>query len=132
MRTIQRTLKELRKQGRLCDIVERFISNDKVGAGVRGDLFHIFDIIALDRQKGIVGVQACGGDFAAHYRKITEDYGENAIYWLNCGGAIELWGWRKIKYKRGSKLMVWRPRVANITYEDFKGIYEPRINSTIG
>ena len=72
-----------------------------------------------------MGIQSCGDDFAAHYQKITEDYGENAIDWLNAGGRIELWSWRKVKYRRGGKLMIWRPRIKEIHFGDFKGIYEP-------
>lgn len=120
----QRTIKALKDQGRLCGIVERFIQNP-VSHGIRSDLFNIFDIIALDPARGIIGVQCCGQDFAAHYRKITEEYGDNAIEWLLCKGRIELWGWRKLLAKPGGKLRVWRPRVKEITFSDFKGIYEP-------
>lgn len=125
MSPTQRTIRELKNQGRTCGIVERFISNSNLGHGIRSDLFHIFDIVSLDSARGIIGVQTCGSDFAAHYRKITEEFGENAIEWLTCGGVIELWSWRKVKFKRGGKLMVWKPRIKEITFEDFKGIYEP-------
>lgn len=117
----QRTIRELKNQGRTCGIVERFISNTHLGHGIRSDLFHLFDIVALDSARGIIGVQTCGADFAAHYRKMTEEYGGNAIEWLECGGVIELWSWRKVKAKRGGKLMLWKPRIKEITLEDIAG-----------
>lgn len=116
----QRTIRALKQQGRLCDIVERFIANPKLGHGIRRDLFFIIDIVALDSSRGIIGIQSCGQDFAAHYRKITEEKAEFAIEWLNCNGKLELWGWRKCSYKRGGKLKVWKPRVKEITLEDFE------------
>ena len=115
----QRTIRELRNQGRLCGIVERFISNTSFGHGIRSDLFHIFDIVALDSARGIIGIQTCGSDFAAHLRKMTEEYGGNTIEWLKCGGVAELWSWRKCSYKRGGKLKVWKHRIKEITLEDF-------------
>ena len=118
MSPTQRTIRELKNQGRTCGIVERFISNSNLGHGIRSDLFHLFDIVALDTARGIIGVQTCGADFSGHYRKITEEYGANAIEWIRCGGVIEIWSWRKVSYKRGGKLKVWKPRIAEIKLDD--------------
>lgn len=115
----QRTIRELKNQGRTCGIVERFISNTSFGHGIRSDLFHIFDIVALDSARGIIGIQTCGADFAAHFRKMTEEYGHNTLEWIKCGGVAELWSWRKIKARRGGKLMLWKPRIKEIRLEDF-------------
>lgn len=117
MTPTERTLKLLREKYIICDIVERFCHNNKTPHGLRSDLFHIFDIIALSEEH-IIGVQSCGTDFAAHYRKITQRYRKNALLWLNCGGKIELIGWRKIKAFRGSKKMVPAPRIKQITRGD--------------
>lgn len=117
MTPTQRTLRELRGQGRVCGIVERF--NSHVGPhGIRIDLFGCIDIIALDPQRGIIGVQSCGSSFSAHRRKITEEKNQEAYEWLRCGGKLELWGWRKLKVKRGGKAERWVPRVMEITIED--------------
>lgn len=123
----QRTLKELRDQGRTYGRVERFVQRPGKPHGIRIDLFGFIDIIALDPERGIVGIQSCGQDFAAHYRKITEECAELAIEWLNCRGKIELWGWRRVKERRGGKAIRWRPRIKDITWEDFKGKHEPDI-----
>ena len=115
----QRTLRELRNRGRIAGIVERW--NQFAGPhGIRQDLFGFIDIIAIGPVGGgIIGVQSCGSDFAAHLRKITDsDCTTNAIEWLRAGGRIELWGWRKVKLHRGSKAMRWKPRIKEITLSD--------------
>lgn len=80
------------------------------------DFLGFGDIIAL-MPNGITAIQACGSDFAAHKRKILEN--EHAPEWIKSGGRLELWGWRKIKRKRGGKQMIWSPRVLEFTEKDF-------------
>jgi len=116
---MQRTLKAQRAQGRKCEVVERRIPIYGQAFSKSQDLFNIIDIIALDPELGIVGVQACGNDFAPHVKKITIEHAQDTIDWLEAGGALELWGWRKVKVKRGGKAMVWKPRVRVFTMEDF-------------
>ena len=115
----QRTLRELRGQGRIVGTVERW--NPYVGShGIRQDLFGFIDLIALDRDRGIVGIQSCGQSYAAHERKILDsECTENVVEWLRCGGKLELWGWRKLLVKRGGKAMRWTPRVREFTLGDF-------------
>lgn len=107
----QRTLKALREQGRICGIVERF--NHYAGPhGIRQDLFGFIDIICIDPEQGIVAVQSCGQSFSEHIKKMTEERGEIMSLWLE-HAPVELWGWRKVKVKRGSVAMKWKPRVAD-------------------
>lgn len=115
----QRTIRELRNQGRRCAIVERW--NQYAGPhGIRQDLFGIIDVLALDPERGVVGVQCCGSSYAAHYRKMTEERAEDSLEWLETPGtALELWAWRKIKLSRGGKAMRWRPRVYVFSKDDF-------------
>jgi len=115
----QRTIRELRSQGRVCAIVERW--NQFAGPhGVRQDLFGILDIIALDPERGVVGIQSCGESFAAHERKILIERAQETIDWLSTPGTVlELWGWRKVKLKRGGKAERWMPRVRTFTLSDF-------------
>lgn len=114
----QRTIRALRDQGMVCGIVERF--NPYVGPhGIRQDLFGCIDIIALDPERGVIGVQSCGQDFAGHRRKMLEERCQEVTDWLATPGTVfEVWGWRKLKLKRGGKAMRWRPRLARITIED--------------
>ncbi|XOV73812.1 MAG: hypothetical protein ACFHW5_11720 [Verrucomicrobiota bacterium] len=116
----QRTLRALREQGLICAIVEKW--NPYGGPqGIRQDLFGIIDVLALDPQRGIVGVQSTGNDFAGHMRKLTEQRAQECLDWLSTPGAVlELWAWRKVKAKRGGKLLLWQPRVAILQASDFK------------
>lgn len=112
----QRTLRELRGQGKICGIVEKF--NRFAGAhGIRQDLFGFIDIIALDRHEGIIGIQSTGSGFAEHKRKLLEQRNDECVEWLRCGGKVQLWGWRKVKLKRGGKAERWMPRVLDITID---------------
>jgi hypothetical protein len=112
---MQRTLKAQRELGRKVGIVERF--NPHCGPhGIRQDLFGFLDVVALDLSlPGIVGVQACGQDFASHVRKLTEERASECVWWLLAGGTIELWGWRKLKSNRGR----WTARRRDFTLADF-------------
>jgi hypothetical protein len=112
-------MRELRNQGRKVAIVERY--NAFVGPhGTRQDLFGIIDVIALDPERGVVGVQSCGQAFAAHERKLLEERAEECIDWLQTPGtALELWGWRKVRLHRGGKALRWQPRVREFTLADF-------------
>ena len=116
----QRTLRELRAQGRIVDVCERWIINPRHPAGgFRKDLFGFIDMIVLDPEQGIVAIQSCGQSFKAHLDKILDsECTEHVIEWLRCGGSLEVWGWRKLKIKRGGKAMRWTPRIRKITLDD--------------
>jgi len=114
----QRTLRELRRLGAICDKAEKF--NAYAGPyGRREDLFNFIDIVAL-YPSGITAIQSTGpSGHAQHRRSILEN--EYALEWLVCGGQIQLWSWRKVLVKRGGKLRVWQPRIEEITKEMFEG-----------
>ena len=65
----QRTLKANKDLHRDCGIVERW---QQYGGkfGIRQDLFGFIDIIAIDPEQGIVGIQSTGQDWAGHVTKI--------------------------------------------------------------
>ncbi len=119
----QRTIRELKNQGRVCAIVEKW--NAFAGPhGIRQDLFGIIDIIALDPERGVIGVQCCSGGMSTHYIKITEERAQETMDWLQTPGTVlEIWSWRKLKVKRGGKAMVWKPKIREITLKDL-GIKE--------
>jgi len=119
----QRTLKELRRQGCMCAIAERWIPNPKhPGGGFRKDLFGFIDVLALTPRGRILAVQSCGSSFSEHRRKLFGECRDVVAEWLNCGGLVELWGWRKVVKERGSKVRIWRPRVERITAETLKEV----------
>ena len=108
----QRTLKAQKELGRECGIVERF--NQYAGKfGIRQHLFGFIDIIAIDPKSEIIAIQSCGQSFSEHVYKLTEERNEIVTRWLKCA-RLELWGWRKVKLKRGGKAMRWKPRIADI------------------
>jgi len=111
--SVQRTLRKCREQGRYVDKVEWWNSY----AMRRVDAFNFIDILAIETDC-IVAIQACGQTgHAEHKRKIIDN--EYAKAWIEAGGKIELWSWRKIKKFRGSKMMTWQPRIEEISIEDF-------------
>ena len=121
----QRTIRELKKNGVVCGVVERWLSYARRPGqvpgprGVRQDFLGIIDIIALDPGQGVIGIQACGSSFAAHWRKLTEENAQASAYWLETPGTIlQVWAWRKVKKKRGGKAMVWKPRIEPVTLQD--------------
>ena len=115
--SMQRTLAVLKEQNLPYWIVERF--NRFAGKfGQRVDLFNIIDILVIG-EKNLIGIQACGSDFASHDRKILEN--EYAPKWLKAGGKIQLWGWRKIKKVRGKKATEWKVRLKDYNLNDFDG-----------
>ena len=124
----QRTLRELRRLGRICAITEKWqIIPGHPGGGVRKDLFGFIDVLVLDPSQGIIAIQSCGSSFSQHYRKITNsECTSNVIEWLRSGGKVELWGWAKVLVKRGGKARFWKPKVQVITEEDIFLIKERR------
>ena len=114
-----RTLNYLREQGWEADKVEQW--NSYAGEfGQRKDMFGFGDIVALG-DNSIFAIQSCGQAFSEHDKKITQDekVAPMALKWLQCGGRIQLVGWRKVKLKRGGKAMRWRPRIKEYTIADF-------------
>lgn len=113
-----RTLEALRNEGYMAGMVERFQSH--AGPfGVRQDLFGLFDIIAVHPSEGIIGVQCFATEWTAHYKIFLEERRDEAVNWLKAGGKIELWGWRRLKVKRGGKAVRWTPRIEILTLDNY-------------
>lgn len=111
----EKTLAALKAKGCMCGMVERWIPR----ARIRKDLFGIIDIIALEPGRGIVGVQSTGTDFSSHNTKLAVENVAASIAWLEAGGHLELWAWRKVKVKRGGRAMVYEPRIKVYQLADF-------------
>jgi len=116
---VQRTMRALREQGSICEKVERWNPYGGAGHGIRQDLLGIIDILVLDPERGVVGIQACGQSTASHIRKLTIEKSQESIDWLSTPGtSLEIWCWRQIKLKRGGKAMRWQAKVTPITLEE--------------
>ena len=114
----------MRELGRIPGIVERF--NRFAGPhGQRSDLFGFIDIICIDPVEGIIGVQSCGQSFSEHVKKMTEECHEVMFEWLK-HAKVELWGWRKVVYKRGSTAVRWKPRVMDFWLEEGMILWKER------
>jgi hypothetical protein len=119
----RRTLEWFRKQGIQAGIVERYITAGANRAfGNRVDLFNLFDIITCGPigdglMSGIAGVQCFTTAWREHEEKFLENE-EMVRCWLSSGGSAHLWGWRKLKVKRGGKAVRWTPRVKIVTIEN--------------
>ena len=65
-----------------------------------------------------MAVQSFGQDWSGHVKKLHEERADDMKMWLQCGGRLELWGWRKLKAikKDGTKgaAMRWQPRIGDV------------------
>lgn len=96
----QRTRDYLKRAGITSAITERWNSF----ARVRQDLFGFADLVALIPGRGIVAIQVTSGtNVAARVAKIYDS--AEARQWLECGGVIEVHGWRQVvtRTKTGAK-----------------------------
>lgn len=115
-----RTLEALRKLDYPAQVVEKWLPVKRGGRmepyGVRKDLFGCVDIVALDGQMGVLGIQACAG--ASIAARVTKAMAEPLLTaWLAAGNRFQVWGWREVWVtgKSGStKRRQWMPRVVNI------------------
>ncbi len=104
---VPRTLKLFRDEGYFIDVAEQYNSF----SGQRKDLFGFIDCVAVN-DNTVVGVQVCGTDFQEHVRKLTMERALPVRIWLkHSTRKCILIGWRKVKAKKGGKLMVFRPRI---------------------
>ncbi|MEL0098641.1 MAG: hypothetical protein VW907_03705 [Opitutae bacterium] len=118
MSPTQRTLKKLKEDGYKAGIVERFAPPVRGRPhGIRMDLFGIIDIIAI-KDGQILGVQSTGTAFSEHCKKLTIEKVNESLAWIEAGGELELWGWRKVKVKRGGRAMKWEPRIKKVKFVD--------------
>lgn len=121
MTPTSRTLEYLRKAGYSCETVERYVKAPFMpGGGYRKDYLSIIDIIAINDTETI-GIQAFSTAWSAHWQKLTVEEAENSHTWLACPNRrLFMYGWRKLKVKRGGKLMRWTARIQEITLKDLE------------
>ena len=107
-----RTLQVVRALGCYASVEETWDHYQKR----RRDLLGFIDILVLCPPTAI-GIQATtGGNVSARVKKICTQRSNEARYWLNCSGRIEVWGWKK--YAKPVNGKRWRPRIVDITLAD--------------
>ena len=117
MSPTQRTLKRCKDNGWIAAVSEHWqaIPNHP-GGGVRKDLFGFIDVVVLAGGK-ILAVQATSGATgASRVKKIRDECNNQAVAWLECGGVIEVWAWRKLKRRPDGRL--WHPKITSVTIQD--------------
>lgn len=113
---VQRSLGEMRSREWIAGVTERWNPH----ARIRQDLFGVFDLIAVtptvcDAETvttisgQIVGVQVKSDGDGARKAQEKIDSAPVARMWLDAGGGIEIWVWRRVK-PRGTKQVRWKLR----------------------
>lgn len=110
-----RTMEHMRKEGFVCGRVEHWNSH----CNIRQDLFGFADLIAMRGGAGIIAVQATSDQNGANANKrIAKILAEpRAKIWLQLGGRIMVFGWRKLS--RGMVREKWVPKIIEITLKEF-------------
>lgn len=105
-----RALAECRKRGWMAHVVEKYNSFTRR----KSDLFGFIDIVALDGQQGVLGLQVTSSDhIAGRVDKIRGECAEAFAAWVAAGNRVAVWGWAK----RGAagRRKVWRLREVEVT-----------------
>lgn len=89
MTPTQRSLKHLRAEGYLAEVVEKWIPQ----ARIRKDLYGFIDVLAI-KEGEVLGVQVTSGsNVSARLKKIADHENVDAV--RKAGIRIEVHGWRK-------------------------------------
>ncbi len=109
-----RTIEALKSEGWITGIVEKWNPH----ARIRQDLFGFADILAAspDRMPKLIQTTS-GSHVSSRVEKIIAE--PRARTALLSGFVIEVWGWRRLKVKRGGKAVRWEPRIVSVTLADF-------------
>lgn len=107
MTPTERTLARLRADGYTAEVVEHW----NPYARVRHDLFGIADVLAV-RDKETLAVQCTAGScVSARLAKLRASPALPVLH--SAGWRVEVWGWRKLKVKRGGKATRWDCRTVD-------------------
>jgi hypothetical protein len=86
----QLSLKKLREEGWLAEVVEKWVP----GANIRKDLWGWTDIVALKDGETLAVQTTSYSNISARVNKITES--ETVAEVRKAGWSIQIWGWRKV------------------------------------
>lgn len=113
-----RTLRELRRLGYRCQVVEQTVPH----TFIKRDLFGFVDIIAVGSSacgRKTLAVQATSGsNVGARLEKIRTECQAALKDCLWAGWRVEVWGWRRLKVKRGGKAVRWEVDRREITHSN--------------
>jgi hypothetical protein len=101
-----RTIQHLAERDISAGNVERYVHQVRK----RYDLFGFIDVIAI-YPESIAGLQiTSGSNVASRVEKIMTERRSACADFLRVG-VVEVWGWRRVKLKRGGAAIRWKPRV---------------------
>lgn len=109
-----RTLARCRKLGWLAGVVERRLPAPPPKPGEKAnpwrsgrtvDLFGCVDVVAIDGDGRVVWIQATSGQNVASRRDKIDAIPD--VETIAAAGSLEVWGWRKLKVKRGGVAVRW-------------------------
>jgi hypothetical protein len=111
----QRTLKYLRDQGYLAQVVEKTVPR----VFTKIDLFGAIDIVAIHPEKwGVLGIQCTTASNQA--ARLTKALAIDAIkVWVQAGNEFVVHGWRK--GGAAGKRKLWTVNTRKVTLADFNG-----------
>lgn len=108
-----RALAECKRRGWPAGVVERYVSQTRR----RHDLFGFIDLVALDGQRGVLGIQVTSSsNMSARVTKIQTECSERAVNWLHAGNRVQVWGFAK-RGARGARKL-WTLRVVDVDVDD--------------
>lgn len=111
MKSSQRAIIEANKRGWHPWPVERRKRNQKFGF-TPVDLWNFLDILCMDGEPGVHGIQACQSDVSSHLRKMSDEpaVAKYVALFLARGNRVSVFGFRKLKVKRGGVAVRWTLR----------------------
>ena len=66
---------------------------NRPSGGIRRDLFGCIDILVLDGQQGVLGLQVTTrSNISTRAKKAIGACGEDLAVWFECGNRFEVWG----------------------------------------
>ena len=105
----QSSLAALRAQGYTCWIVEYWNSFTRR----RVDLFGLFDIVALREGEMLFVQTTSGSNVSARIKKIADH--ETTPRIREAGVRMEIHGWTKKPKVKGTKAMIWKQRIVDVS-----------------
>lgn len=106
-----RSLTYCRKNNWLVGVTEKWNPHSKT----RHDLFGFIDLLAVDDQPGVLGIQATSdSNVSARVAKIRTIPAH--VQFLEAGNRIQVWGWGK-KKPRGTLVAKWSLRIVHVTLQ---------------
>ncbi len=105
----------------MAQVVEQWIDR----ARCYRDLFYLFDVLAIRRDTGVIGIQSTTDSCLAGHRRALLQH-PNLVTWLAGGARCQLWAWRTVGTGERPR---WHSRIEEAFLVE-GGIVEFRVQAT--